>query len=101
MALQMRYDLPLTLAKLLDLLARTQVVTVQMIEDERRITKDAKVAIHRLRRRMEASGIEIKSRRDFGYWLEKEHREQVFEAMKSDQLELPLGDGGNGGAAAA
>ncbi len=100
MSLQMRYDLPLTLAKILVLLARNQVVTVQMIEQEHRITKDAKVAIHRLRRRLDGAGVEIKSRRDFGYWLEKADRERVFEAAKTDQLELPLSAGGNSAVAA-
>jgi Rad3-related DNA helicase len=98
MTLQMRYDLPLTLARILHLLVRNTVVTVQMIEGEHSITKDAKVAIHRLRRRLDGHKVEIKSRRDFGYWLEREDRERVAEAMKSDQLELPFGDEGNSGA---
>lgn len=100
MALQMRFDLPLTLAKILALLMRNQVVTVPMIEQEHRITKDAKVAIHRLRRRLGNTEVEIKSRRDFGYWLEKADRERVVDMIRDDQLELPLPPGGNSAVAA-
>lgn len=95
MALQMRYDLSPSLAKILLLLVKNKVVTPSMIEVEHRITKDAKVAIHRLRRRLEGMQIEIKSRRDVGYWVDDEVRISIHEAAKSDQLELPLSDGGN------
>jgi hypothetical protein len=93
MALQMRYDLPLSLAKILLLLVENQVVTTRMIELDHAITKDAKVAIHRLRRRLAATPIEIKHRRDVGYWLEKEARELAHTAMQPTE-NLPLGDGG-------
>ena len=95
-ALQMRYDLSPSLAKILLLLAQNKIVTATMIEVEHKITKDAKVAIHRLRRRLEGVDIAVKSRRDVGYWVEPDARQTIHEAMKSDQLELPLGDGGNG-----
>ena len=96
MALQMRYDLSPSLAKILLLLVQNKVVTARMIEVDHRLTKDAKVALHRLRRRLEGLDIEIRSRRDVGYWLDDSVRQSVSETVKSDQLELPLGDGGNG-----
>lgn len=96
MALQIRYDLSPSLAKILLLLAQNKVVTPRMIEVDHRLTKDAKVAMHRLRRRLEGVGVEIKSRRDVGYWVDDTIRVTIHEAMKSDQLELPLGGGGNG-----
>jgi len=48
--------------------------------------------MHRLRRRLEPAGIEVKSMRDVGYWLEYECRKQIHDAIAGDQLELPLGD---------
>lgn len=102
MALQMRYDLPSSLARILVLLAENKVVTTHMIEHEHKITKDAKVAIHRLRRRMEGTpGIEIKSRRDVGYWMDAEVRETIRQAMVPDQMSLPFDGEGKGGAAVA
>lgn len=99
MALQMKYDLPPSLAKILLMLAQNHVVTARMIEIDTRLTKDAKVAMHRLRRRLEGSSVEIKSRRDVGYWLEADSRSVVLESSKT--METPLGDGGFGGATAA
>lgn len=99
MALQIHYDLSPSLAKILLLLVKNKVVTARMIEVEHRLTKDAKVALHRLRRRLEGVDIEIKSRRDVGYWLDDEARRNIHIVMKRAQMEepeLPLGDGGNG-----
>lgn len=97
MALQMRYDLPPSLAKILIMLVENQVVTARMIELDHRLTKDAKVAMHRLRRRLTASDVEIRSRRDVGYWLETPSREIVREAMKG----LALDGGADGGTPSA
>jgi hypothetical protein len=91
-AIQIRYDLSTSLAKILLLLVTNKVVTPQMIQGTHKLTKDAKVAMHRLRRRLEPAGIEVKSMRDVGYWLEYECRKQIHDAIAGDQLELPLGD---------
>lgn len=99
MALQMKYDLPPSLAKILLMLAQNQVVTARMIEIDTRLTKDAKVAMHRLRRRLEGSPVEIRSRRDVGYWLESDSRAVVLESAKP--IEMLLGDGSHSGATAA
>lgn len=99
MRLQIHYDLPPSLAKILVLLVENQVVTARMIELDQRLTKDAKVAIHRLRRRLEASEVDIKSRRDVGYWLEAPSREIVRGVMKT--LDSTLGGGVDGATPAA
>lgn len=91
-ALQMRFDLPPSLARIVMLLVENEVVTPRMIEVDHKITKDAKVAMHRLRRRLDTVA-EIKSRRDVGYWLEPEARFVLRDGMKPMQLELPF-DGG-------
>lgn len=95
--LQMRYDLTPLLARILCLLAQNTAVTSAMIEVEHRLTKDAPVAMHRLRRRLEQVGINVQFRRGVGYWLDAKDRKKVIAAMEPDQLRLPLGDGGNGG----
>lgn len=100
MALQMRYDLPPSLAKILLLLVENQVVTARMVELDHKLTKDAKVAVHRLRRRLEDTAVEIKSRRDVGYWIEAASRDIVRKAMQPEPMDLPAGDAGEGAAAA-
>lgn len=101
MALQMRYDLPPSLAKILIMLVENQVVTARMIELDHRLTKDAKVAMHRLRRRLTASDVEIRSRRDVGYWLETPSREIVRGAMKGPALDGGADSVGHAGEATA
>lgn len=89
-ALQIRYDLSPSLAKILLLLAKNQIVTPAMIEHDHAITKDAKVAVHRLRRRLNNEPFEIKSRRDVGYWLEDSVRKDFKDFLGSS---LGGGDG--------
>lgn len=99
--LQMRYDLTPLLARILHLLAENTAVSSAMIETEHRLTKDAPVAMHRLRRRLEQGGINVQFRRGVGYWLDPEDRKKVAAAMVPDQMSLPLGDGGKSGLATA
>ena len=99
--LQMRYDLTPLTARILILLAENQAVKPSMIETEYRLTKDSAVAVHRLRRRLVEHGIAINYRRGVGYWLSTDDRKKVATAMVPDQMSLPLGDGGRGGAEAA
>lgn len=99
--LQMRYDLTTLTARILILLAENQAVSPNMIEVEHRLTKDSAVAVHRLRRRVAAHGITINYRRGVGYWLSTDDRKKVATAMVPDQMSLPFGDGGRGGAEAA
>jgi hypothetical protein len=82
MRLQITYDLPPSLAKILVLLVNNEVVTARMIELDERLTKDAKVAVHRLRRRLEASPFTVNSRRDVGYWIDDAAREILRGVMK-------------------
>lgn len=77
LSLQMRFDLPINLAKILVLLNENVVVTAEMIEQEHALAKHAKVALHRLRHRLDGTGIDIKSRRDIGYWLTKAGKEAL------------------------
>ena len=75
--LQMAFRLSSTLAKLLKLLLDHKMVTARMVEHEHKLSTDAKIAIHRLRRRMEGSGVAIESQRSVGYWIEPEAKELI------------------------
>jgi len=81
-ALQKKFDLPTSLAKLLLLLAKNENVTNGDIESTGKITKEAKGAVWRLRRSVAVHGITVRSRRDVGYWLEDEDRAKVMDAIK-------------------
>lgn len=83
--LQIRFDLPPSLAKILVLLTQNEVVTSRMIELDHKLTKDAKVAIHRLRRRLDST-VEIQSKRDVGYWLDPEAKKTVI-AVQADEAQ--------------
>lgn len=65
------------LAQLLRLLLTENRVTQQMIEHDYRLSTDAKVAIHRLRRRLKPHNIRIETLRGDGYWLEPEMKQQI------------------------
>lgn len=95
MTLQLRYALSPALARILELLALNQAVTAQMICEGQENVRTAKIAVHRLRSRLEKYNITVQSRRGLGYWLSHEDRERVLEDMKPDQLELPLVGGGD------
>lgn len=87
-ALQRKLDLPKSLANILLLLAKSPEVTREAIEDEHGVTKDAKVAVHRLRQKLAAAGhdILVLSRREVGYWLEDDDKAKVLELAKDAQL---------------
>ena len=91
--LQVRLGLSPAAAKILALLVNHEVVTAEMLEDELKVTKVAKVAVHRLRQRLAGSPIEVKSRRDLGYWMDPATRESIKSWLGSDEIELVL-DGG-------
>lgn len=90
--LQMQYGLSFAMAKLLLLLIDNKVVTSRMVEKEHKLTTDVRITIHRLRRRLDGTGIVIQSQRDVGYWLDTAARTTIAKAMGE---ELPPGRGGN------
>lgn len=77
MDLRREYQLPEALGKVLALLLTEPYVTAKMIE-ERGITSVGKVAVNRLRKRMNAFGVNILSMRNMGYWLHNERKEQIL-----------------------
>lgn len=65
------------LNNLLGLILSVPVVTPEMIRQRLEIAHDAKVAKHRLKKALAEFGIEIKSRRNVGYWLEDEDKARI------------------------
>lgn len=94
--LQIRYKLTPCMAKALYLLLTTKVVTPGMLEVDAPITTDAKVLMHRIRRRLENTGIGIKSQRSAGYWIDQASREIILRDVGEDQLSLPFDHEGKG-----
>lgn len=72
------------LAQLLRLLLTETRVTQQMIEHDYRLSTDAKVAIHRLRRRLKPHNIRIETLRGDGYWLEPQMKQQIENRIRGD-----------------
>lgn len=77
--IQCAYRLTPSQAKLLELLLNERFVSVTMIEDEHRIVTDARVTIHKLRRKLGLHGIKIETLRSSGYWLPKEAKKAIAE----------------------
>lgn len=71
------FDLSPVQRKVLGLMMQLPHVTPEMIEFRLGIATAAKVAMYRLRRRLKPLGIEIKSRRNIGYWLDPKTKELV------------------------
>ncbi len=64
-------------SKLLALLMELSVVSGDIIHRRIRMTTEAKVAVHRLRARLDKHGIKIAARRYHGFWMEPEDKEKV------------------------
>ena len=71
------FNLPGKLGKILGLLMATTYVDADTIEARLGIATPAKVALLRLRRKLEPFGIEIKTQYALGYWIAPEHKEKI------------------------
>ena len=94
--LQMRYKLTPSMAKALLLLLKNKIVTPAMVEIDAPITTDGKVLMHRIRRRLAGTPINIHSQRSVGYWLDQASREAILKDIEGEQISLPLDHGGKG-----
>jgi hypothetical protein len=75
-------------AKLLIALVDSRRLTMENIEFDLGIATDAKVAIHRLRRRLSPYQVKIESIRDGGYWLTDAEREKVLGILQKSLAPL-------------
>lgn len=96
--LQMRYKLTHCMAQALYLLLSNKVVTAKMLEIDvissigakTPLTTDSKVLMHRIRRRLTDTNIDIKSQRNLGYWLDNTSRERILREVGEEQMSLPF-----------
>jgi len=89
----MKFRLSPSMAKILMLLLENKRVSARMIENDLKIVTDTKVAIHRIRRRLENTGIEIQSRREVGYWLDDTSKTVLYEALGQQAPAVSAGEG--------
>ena len=99
--LQIKYKLTLSMAKALYLLLTNKIVTPKMLEVDAPITTDGKVLMHRIRRRMADTPINIHSQRSVGYWIDQASREALLRDLEDKQLSLPFDHDGKGESIAA
>ena len=69
--LQVKLRLSRSMAKIVKLMLDDGRISTAAIENEHKIVLDAKVMMHKIRRRLEGTGITIHSRRDVGYWMDE------------------------------
>jgi len=77
--IQSTFKLPPSLANVLGLLLSLPVVEIDLIC--RHAGVGAKVAIHRLRRAIDPWGLEVRSRRRTGYWLDDIDKMKIREML--------------------
>ena len=71
------FKLTPALNNMLGLLLSLPTVKSEVIHQRLGIASDAKVAMHRLRKELEAFGIEVHSKRLLGYWLDDETKARI------------------------
>ena len=91
--LQVRFRLSKSMAKIVKLMYDDGRITGDAIENEHKIVTDAKVIMHKIRRRLAPFGITIHSRRDVGYWVDDASRDALLLALGN---EAPAGHAGEG-----
>lgn len=82
--IQIKYKLSRTMAKALRLLIERQRVLPAELKQELETVLDAKMIIHKLRKKLKVFGISIQSRRDVGYWLDDAAREALLKELAAD-----------------
>lgn len=69
-------------AKLLALLMDVPVASADIIQRRIKMSTEAKVAIHRLRNRMNEYGVKISAKRFYGFWLDSEEKAKIRGMMQ-------------------
>ena len=89
--LQVRFRLSRSMAKIVKLMYDDGRITGDAIENEHKIVTDAKVIVHKIRRRLGEHGIAIHSQRDVGYWMDDSAKAALLKALAD---EAPAGQAG-------
>ena len=82
----MHYDLPLQVASFFALLIISECITPESVVCIGQV--DIRMLAHKLRRALENTDIEVKSRRTIGYWLDADIRRVL-----ADKFNVELGIG--------
>ena len=64
-------------AKLLALLMDNPVCSADILQRRVKMSTEAKVAVHRLRQRMNEYGVTINAKRFYGFWLEPAEKTKI------------------------
>ena len=65
------------LNNVLGLMMSVDVVDADILQNQMKLTTDAKVCVHRLRRALLPWNVKINQRRGFGWWLTAESKERI------------------------
>lgn len=77
------FSLPPMLEKAFKLLLTNQRVTTQMIAENLGADIDAKMTMFRLRKYLTSHGVEVKSKRHLGYWIDPAAKSQLVDALEA------------------
>lgn len=77
----MPFQLTQQQAKLLALLMEHPVCSAHTLQTRVKMSTEAKVAVHRLRKQMDKHGVKINAKRFYGFWLDDEAKTKVRELM--------------------
>lgn len=91
--MQVKFRLSRSMAKVVKMMFDDGRITASAIENDHRIVTDAKVLIHKIRRRLEAYGITVHSRPNVGYWMDDASKAALLKALDD---EAPAGHAGDG-----
>jgi hypothetical protein len=81
--LQKYFKLPPKLARLLLLLAESELLSTAEIEEK--VGADPRTTMKRLRTRLEPFGVTVHSLYATGYWLDEKDRQHVLATAKGEQ----------------
>jgi hypothetical protein len=80
--LQAAFRMPPMLTNLLGLLVAMPYVDAKIAEERAGIVSNLKVTMHRLRMELKGHGIEIRSRKQAGYWLDDADKTRIRELIE-------------------
>lgn len=76
------FSLPPMLAKLLKHLLEKRLTSSDAAAKAMGVSSEPKTAVFRLRKVLQRYGVDIKSRRHLGYWIEADEKQRLVDALK-------------------
>jgi hypothetical protein len=81
------YKLTPAMTSLLGLLVELPIVHDEIIQERLKLAANAKVAVYRLRRQLEAHDIQIHSRRGSGWFLDEETKQRIQRDLTTEVMD--------------